>query len=134
MRVIGFNYTKISAERTVEPGKIEKVTQNLEFTSVDKDEIDLIKESSIIRVSFAFSLNYEPNKGKIQLEGTILLNTDSEKAKQILKNWKKKQIGEQLRVLLIKLVMNKCALKALNLEEELNLPPHIKLVQIRTEN
>ena len=130
MKVIGFNYTKVNAERSLKEAKVEKINQDLEFINVEKDELGLAKDLNIIKISFTFKINYDPNCASISLDGTAILNTSPEESKQILKAWKKKQIEDSVRMPLIKLIMNKCSLKALNLEEELNIPPHMRLVNV----
>lgn len=134
MRIIGFNYTKISAERPVKFTKVEKITQNVEFVDVEKDELSLMKDSSVLRVSFAYEMQYEPIKAAIKLEGLILIHTDNETIKKAQKAWKKKEIENDMKVFLLRLILNKCSLKALNLEEELGLPPHMKLVKLNVES
>ena len=133
MRVLGFNYTKVSAERLEKLEKITKIVQNIEFTNVEKDEVTLMKESEILKVSFKYSLKYEPKNVNIVLEGLIIISASQDLVKQALKSWKKKQLDDELRMDLVKLILNKCTLKSLVLEEELGVPHHIKLVKVSAE-
>ena len=52
MRVLGFNFTKISADRKVKLGKLQKINRNIEFLDVTKDSLDIIKEKDLTVISF----------------------------------------------------------------------------------
>lgn len=134
MHIIGFNYTKITAELPEKQPKVERVTQNVEFTDVQQSSIQMVKDSHVLRIQFTFHTNYEPNGAKIELKGTILLATTEELVKEAQKLWKKKELPGDLRLALMNFILNKCGLKALNLEEELNLKPHMRLVKIEQKN
>ena len=54
MQVIGFNFTKISAERE---DKLERysLNTNIEFTNLEKEEVELLKDSNAIKNQEIFS-------------------------------------------------------------------------------
>lgn len=134
MKILGFNYTKISAERLEKLEKTEKVSQKLNFTNVDKEDSQLMKDSSILRVTFSYELIYEPNNVKILLEGFIFVHSDVETVKKAIQSWKKKkEVPEEIHFAILRTTLNKCGLKALNLEEELGIPPHMKLVKVNEQ-
>lgn len=137
MRIIGFNFTKISIEKTKElSGVIEKLSTN---TKIDLPEIreiksDILKtKDELLGISFAYHVEYEPKVAKINLEGKILLSADSKTIKEILKQWKKKNMPEDFRLLVFNTILKKSTLKALHLEEELNLPLHMPMPSFRKE-
>jgi len=128
MQLIGFNLTKISSERfiTGELPKERKISTNIEFTNIEKDKPDLLDEE-VLKVYFKFSIIYEPKIADIFFEGVIMLKLPQDQLKKVMKTWKKKKFDEELQMPLLNFVLNKCSIKALQLEEELNLPPHLKL-------
>jgi len=137
MRVIGFNFTKINIEKTKEPSEvIEKLSTNIK---IDLPEIKEIKshilktKDELLGISFAYRVEYEPEVAKINLEGKIILSADSKTVKEILKQWKKKSMPEDFRLLVFNIILKKSTLKALHLEEELNLPLHMPLPSFKKE-
>lgn len=144
MQVVGFNFTKVLAERQPEISPKTSINTNIEFLDLSKEEINLLKDQEVLKVTFNFSVDYSSSEkseekkersskealGKISFEGLILLTTTDEEIKSILKSWKKKEIPSHLKVPLFNLILKKCSTKALELEEQLNLPPHIPFPQI----
>ncbi|MBX4196500.1 hypothetical protein KW805_02850 [Candidatus Pacearchaeota archaeon] len=140
MQIIGFNFTKIVAtkEGSFSAASLKtNPTINVEFTSIEKDKLDLLKDNEIVRVSFKFSVAYGESRDKpdaeILMEGFIVLSLDKNQSKDILKNWKKKMVAPPLQMNLSNIVLKRCTIKALVLEEELNLPTHIRLPQLRMQ-
>ena len=130
MQVIGFNLTKILSERKKAPeGKIE-VKSNINITSIAEEKLDLLKDKEVLKFSFEFSVDYSPNIAVISFEGFILAIVEKEKMKDILKKWKTKKLVDEARIPLFNLILTKCSLKALQFEEEFNLPPHIPLPKV----
>tara|TARA_Y100000310_G_C20240357_1_gene604358 strand:- start:118 stop:558 length:441 start_codon:yes stop_codon:yes gene_type:complete len=141
MQVLGFNFTKIEGIKTPDFKPVEELSTNVEFISIEKDKADLLKDSEIIKIEFRFIVEYdkakeESNKEKdkkesgINLEGVIMLSATKEESKDIFKEWKKKKIPEKIRLPLFNLILNKCSLKSLQLEDELNLPLHVRMPKV----
>jgi len=136
MQVIGFNFTKISAERTPE-FKPSSMSTNIEFTNVEKEKMDILKETEALKVSFKYILAYGEEKKKgplpaeITFEGFIVLSADKEKSKELQKAWKKKTLPNGTKIPLFNLILKKCAAKALQLQEDVNLPSHIPIPKIK---
>jgi len=130
MRLIGFNFTKISGKREEKQEGQVKVNHHIEIVSVDKEKIDLIKEDNVLKFSFKYIVGYEPKFASIDFEGSILLLLDDEKAKQVIKEWKKKKTPEDVRIPLFNIILSKCNVKALQLSDELGIPSHIPLPKI----
>ena len=135
MKIIGFNFDKINIEKL--PGKTEK---NLEVkTNIDIPEIKEIKsESAIMKenfigVQFIFNVNYDPDFAKINLSGNVLFAINSKLSKDILKQWKDKKMPEDFRILLFNVILRKANLKALELEEEMNLPLHVPMPSLKKQ-
>lgn len=152
MQVIGFNVQKILAERSPEFKK-SNINTNIEFTDIDKEKLDLLKDAEALKFSFVFIITYDDaeksqeksqdkpqeekskdsssKQGEIRFEGNILLSATKDEAKDITKSWKKKQIEDNFRIPLINFILKKCSVKALSLEEDLNLPIHIPFPRIQ---
>lgn len=134
MRIIGFNFTKLSVDRTETPQPTEKVDieTTMDITSVSEVKDHPIKtEDKAISVDFQYGVDYKPNFAKVDIKGRLVLMVDSKIAKEVLKNWEKKEVPEDFRMFLFNIVLKKSTLKALQLEEELNLPLHIPMPSFR---
>lgn len=129
MRIIGFSFKKISAERKKDiKGKLE-IKSNMNIENIEKDNIDIAGD--ILKFSYTYSIFYEPGFAEITFQGTILVVPDkSEDLKKILKDWKNKKLSEEIRIFLYNFIMTKCNLKALQLEEDFTLPAHLPLPKL----
>lgn len=127
MRVLGFNFTKVHASRKDKWEKNEKINTNIELSDVEKDSISILKQNEIIKVKFSYKISYEPNNAEVIFEGNIILDLDEALSKEMIKDWKKKDMPEKIKMPLLNLVMTKCNIKALELEEQLSIPFHLKL-------
>jgi hypothetical protein len=133
MQIIGFNLTKILVEREEKiEGKLE-VKQNIDIAEVSKEKIPF-SDNEAIKINFNFIVNYEPEFAKLILEGYLVILVDKDEMKKFLKAWKNKKLPEPTNISLFNFIMNKCNIKALNLEDELNLPFHVPMPKINPSN
>ena len=82
MKVITFNFTKISAQRKPSLDQIKKIGVNIEFLDVQKEKLEFMKESEALKINFQFYIQYEPDNAKIEMEGVILLALPPEEIKK----------------------------------------------------
>lgn len=129
MRIIGFAFEKISAEKEKTKEKNIKINSNIEVKSISQDKIENLNEE-VIKIEFEFKIDYQPNLAKIVFLGYLLITTDKSQAKEIIKKWKSKKISDELRIPLFNFILTKCNIKALQLEEDLSLPSHVPMPRI----
>lgn len=128
MRLVNFNFTKISIEKKKDTFKNLKISANIDVQDVQEVKQDIIKSNDdFLVVKFKYSINYSPDVALIDLQGRVLISADSKMAKEALKNWKDKKITEEFKIPLFNVIFRKAGLKALELEEEMGLPTHIQL-------
>ena len=138
MNIIGFNYHKVIADRSPSFKAPYHIDTNIEFLSIEKEKNALLKEAEILPTQFKFTLTYYipdekakdkklQKQGEILFEGTLLLSASQEESRDLLKSWKKKEIPQHLRQPLFNTILRKCTLRALALQEEINLPSHINI-------
>lgn len=136
MQVIGFNFTKINAHKATDqkPSKENrKINSNVDFIEIDKENIPSLNIDAL-KVKFSFKVTYEPKYAEIEFNGVILLKGEEEKIKEIVKDWKKKKLSDDVRMPLFNVILGKCTLRALQLEEELNLPTHMPMPRVTKNN
>lgn len=133
MVVVGFNLKKLSIERKETIRGELKVNTRMNLTDVKKEDIKLEAGKDVLNFNFEFVINYvsatdhKGNVAEIVFEGNVLYLADPKDAKKILEDWKKKEINEEIKLRVLNTILTKCNLKALILEEEFGLPPHIPL-------
>lgn len=135
MQVIGFNFKKISAEKK-EKNNAVSVNTNIQFMDVSKEKVEMLDKDAL-KILFSFSVSYgdkeknESQTGEVVMDGEILLSAESEESKQITKEWKKKKIPDGIRIPLLNFIIKRCSAKALSLEEDLGLPYHLPIPQVK---
>jgi hypothetical protein len=135
MRLVNFNFTKISIEKFKNEAATIKFDTKIDISSIEPLKSDIIKiKDELIKIDFVYTVLYEPDFVKLELAGTIILSVEPKIAKEILKSWKDKQTSEDFRIILFNIILRKSNIKALQLEDELNLPPHIPLPSLNKEN
>jgi hypothetical protein len=132
MRLIGFNFDKISIERLKDKLEGLKINTNIDIADIVEIKTEAIKtKEQVIKVNFSYVVNYEPGFAKVDLKGRVIIAIEEDKAKEILKEWKKKKMSEDFRMPLFNIILRKAATKSLNLEDEMNLPLHIPLPSLK---
>ncbi len=135
MKLLGFNFTKINVEKFKERVEDLKINTRINVADITTAKSDFLRtKEEILGIKFNYGLDYEPGLAKIDLEGSLVLGVDSKQAKDVLLRWKKKEMPEDFRHVLFNLVLRKASLRALQLEEEMNLPIHLQLPTLKIED
>lgn len=135
MKTLGFNFTKINIERFSSKLEELKANTNINILDITSVKADFIKtKEELLSVKFEYIIKYEPDYAKIDFSGDMVLEVEPKKVKEIIKDWKNKETPEEFRIFVFNIILRKANLKALELEDELNLPLHIPLPFIQKEN
>ena len=129
VKLLAFHLTKTLAQRNEDFDGELKITPNMNLSSIEKEKIEAIKQD-VLKIKFNFSIDYG-DLGKVEADGTMMLQVDSKTLKETLSSWKKKSIDPQFQLMVLNIIMQKASLKALQLEEEIGLPPHIQLPRLQ---
>jgi len=132
MKAVGFNFKKISIEKLSDKTENIKVNTNIDISEISSVKTNLFKtEEEFLGVKFKYEINYNPNYAKLEFEGNIIVSVDQKKSKEIIKEWENKKIPEEFRIFLFNIILKKANLKALELEDEMNIPLHIPLPSVK---
>ena len=136
MGIIGFNFTKVSAERNENVQGQVNIKNNLAIKSVEKQDLSIASKDQIgIKLSFEFSSKHEPNLGTIIINANVLVLEPREEGEKILKEWEKnKKLQDDFLKQTFTFTLRKCSVKALMLAEDLNLPSPVPLPQVKIGN
>lgn len=128
MKLIGFNFKKIDLEKKSDNLKDLKISTGIDISDLREVKSDLFNSSEeMISVKFEYTINYEKDVAVLKFQGNLLVSVEPQQAKEVLRQWKDKKIPEDFRLSVFNIILRKSSLKALQFEEELNLPPHIPL-------
>ncbi|MFC1732644.1 hypothetical protein ACFL6I_20265 [candidate division KSB1 bacterium] len=129
MAIVGFSFTKISAEKnSAAKGKIG-IKNNVSIKEVEKTDLHLgTAKQTGLKIKYEYKSVYEPKMGEILLQGEVLDLEDEKIIQDVLKGWKKnKKLPDGLMTLVINSILTRCNIQALIMSKELALPPPIPL-------
>ena len=135
MTIVGFNFTRIEAEKKdLVKGKVN-INNNVSIGKVEEKDFPLGNEKQkVIAFTFEFLSKYDPDSGHIKITGDVLYMESSAKAKEILDGWKKdKRLPKEIMTSILNTILNKCNIEALILSERVNLPPPIPLPKLQID-
>jgi len=132
MKILGFNFSKLNIEKYKESLNNLQIKNEVDILEVSEVKQDFFKtEEEMIGVKFMYNVIYSPDIAKVQTEGNMLIALDYKTAREILKDWKKKSLPEEFRIAMINIIFRKAGLKALELEDQMNLPLHMQMPSLR---
>lgn len=133
MAIVGFDFTKLMVERKGPvKGKVN-IKNNASIKNVEKATLTLgASKQAGLKFTFEFTVDYEPNLGKILIEGEVLdLQNDEKIVDKAVEDWKKnKKVEQGLMTNLLNSVLSKSNIQALLLSKEINLPPPVPLPKV----
>jgi hypothetical protein len=130
MRVVGFSLHRILVERKEKFEQVPKINQNIDIKEVIKEKNPITNSETVI-IKFNFVITYSEDFAKLEFEGNVvLLPEKTDELNSFIKAWKSKKIPEESRAPLFNFIMNKCNVKALDLEDDLSLPLHIPMPRL----
>jgi hypothetical protein len=111
-----------------------KITTGIDILDIKEVKSNLFKSSDeLVIVQFEYTINYEKDVASLKFKGNLVLSVEPNQAKEILKQWKDKKIPEEVRLSMFNIILRKSSLKALQFEEDFNLPPHIPIPSFRPQ-
>jgi len=131
--IINFNLQKISVERKadIKPNTNVEAKNNLKIEDIQEQQLKPLTTEKALTFSFKFVVTYDPQLASVEMLGNILYMTDEATAKEILVEWKKnKKINPKYSIGIINYALAKCNIRALRLEQEVSLPPHVPFPRI----
>jgi hypothetical protein len=132
MRVAGFNFKKISVEKLAEKANELKINTKIDILDIQSIKSDFIKtKDELLGVDFSYIVDYEPGFAKIEFKGSIVVSLDFREGKDVLRRWKDKKMSNEFQVNLFNIILRKSNIKALELEDEMNLPLHIPFPSLK---
>ncbi len=133
MTIVKISLHKVVAERELDAkgGQI-KINNNVALKNVE--EMDFAVEGKKgLRFTFTFNCRYEPNLGKIDVEGQVLFVDDEAKVKEIKEGWdKEKKVPVAIMEQIVNAALHKGNIQAIKISEEVSLPSPLPLPKVKT--
>lgn len=129
MPIVGFNIEKLYVEKKKPIEGNVRIKNDMTIKEIVKDDKSSSTEKEgILKFIFEFSTEYQEGIGNIEIGGYVLYLDDKKKIKEILERWnKEKSMETDLLTRILNIILMKCNIKALELSQEMNLPPNIKI-------
>ncbi len=134
MTIVKINLYKVAAERNLDSkGGTIKINNNVSLKNVE----DLgfgIEGKKGLRFTFAFNCNYEPDFGKIDVEGQVLYVDDDKKVEEIKQQWgKDKRLPLDVMQEIINASLHKGNIQAIKVCEDVLLPSPLPMPKVTTQ-
>jgi len=126
MKILGFSLNKLYIERMSHDMSNLKINTKIDISDISETKSSFLKlKEEVIGVRFTYEINYDPDYAKIELSGSVLVAVEPKLAREIIRQWEDKKMPEEFRVDIFNIIIKKSTIKALELEDEMNLPSHI---------
>lgn len=129
--IVGINLDYIMGRKYNPPEGNIRIDNQTKITNLEDISVPLFKEKAT-KVSFTFQTTYKTDKktiGEIEISGNLLLRGDREKIRE---KWKEeKKLPDEIALNVMNNILRKSITRAIELSENLMLPPPINLPLIR---
>ena len=134
MKIVGFNFNKMSVDKGSGELKGVKIKNSVDITSINSVSSEMIgQKQELISVNFKYDVEFGDKIANIHLEGSLLLVLESKEAKKVTDGWKNKNLEDNFKITVLNLIIRKSDIKALELGDDFNLPPHIQLRSLKID-
>jgi len=132
MTIVKINLHKVNADRNLEAkGGQVKINNNVSIKNVEEMAFS-VEGKKGLKFNFAFNCNYEPDLGKIEVEGQVLFVDEVKKIQEILKSWNKdKRVPMDVMEQVVNAALHKGNIQAIKISEEVNLPSPLPLPKVQ---
>lgn len=134
MTIVKINLHRVLAERSLDAkGGQVKINNNVTLKNVEEMGF-AVEGKKGLKFTFAFNCNYEPNLGRIEVEGQVFYIDDQKVVEDIKKGWAKdKKIPLEVMEQIINASLHKGNIQAIKISEEVSLPSPLPLPKVRSE-
>jgi hypothetical protein len=125
---IGSRFVKINAEFNSDFSGQISTKMNIKIL-----DLSPLKNKESFKVKYLFEVDYL-ELGKISIEGNLFFSTTSKILKELQKSWKDNKINNPDYIFITNTILQKASVKAIQIEEEMGFPIHLRLPKIDLKN
>ena len=132
MTIVKINLHKLNAERNLDAkgGQI-KINNNVSIKDVQQLDFS-VEGRKGLKFTFSFNCNYEPELGKIEVEGQVLFVETEERVREIKESWDKdKKIPLDVMEQIVNAALHKGNIQAIKISEDVSLPSPLPLPKVK---
>jgi hypothetical protein len=134
MAVLGFNYTKLLAEKK-QPAKGKlSVNNNVSITDVEEEDLNFSDEKNALKVSFKYKSTYKPDVADLTIEGNIIYVNDQKATEDLLEAWDdNNSLPKDVMREVINFALSKCNVQAIIMARDINVPSPIRMPRVEAD-
>ncbi len=131
MTIVKINLHKVVAERNLEAQASQiKINNNVSLKNVDEMTFSAEGKKGL-KFTFTFDCSYEPDLGKINVEGQVLFVEQAAKVDEIKKSWDKdKKVPMEIMEQIVNAALHKGNIQAIKISEDVSLPSPLPLPKV----
>ncbi len=132
MTIVKVNLHKVIADRDLKAkGGQFQINNNVSILDVE-DMGFAVEGRKGLKFTFSFNCKYEPQLGKIDVEGQVFYVESDEKVKEIQDSWEKnKRVPPDVMEKIVNAALHKGNIQAIKISEEVSLPSPLPLPKIQ---
>ena len=134
MAIVKVNLHKVTAERslTAKGGQI-KINNNVSIKDVEDLDFSVTGKKGL-KFTFAFNCGYEPDLGKIDVEGQVIYVGEESQVSEIKEGWEKnKKVPLAITEEVVNAALHKGNIQAIKISEEVSLPSPLPLPKLQKQ-
>ena len=135
MTIVKINLHKVNAEKNLaaKGGQI-KINNNVSIKDVENMDF-AVEGKKGLRFTFSFNCSYEPELGKIEVEGQVLFVETEDKINEIKDSWDKdKRVPLEVMEQIVNAALHKGNIQAIKISEDVNLPSPLPLPKVKPQS
>ena len=132
MTIVKITLNKVNAERNLE-AKAGQVRINNNVSLKNVEEMGFSAEGKKgLKFTFGFSCTYEPDLGRIDVEGQVFYIDTEQAVSQVLDGWSKgKRVPPEVMEQIINAALHKGNIQAIKISEDVSLPSPLPLPKVQ---
>ncbi len=134
MTMVGFTFTRITAERKQVPESNISIQSNVGVIGLQ--EINSIDpKKSMLKFDFHYICRYDPGLGKVEMDGEVMEMYDKDFASKVLEHWKKEtKVHPTVLQELFNTILARSNVEAIVISRDLGLPSPIQMPRVDVPN
>ena len=134
MTIVKINLFKVNAERNLN-AKVGQVKINNNVSIKNVEDLNFSSEGKKgLKFTFAFNCNYEPDLGKIEVEGQVMYVNDTKIVDEVKAAWQKeKRVPMNVMESIINASLHKGNIQAIKISEDIELPSPLPLPKVKPQ-
>ncbi len=130
MAILGFNYTKLNAEKMKPASGKVNINNNVSISDCEEQDISVTDQSGL-KIEFTYNSSYEPEVAKIQIKGNLLYADEDDVIEEMKEEWEENNsFSKEKMKEIINYVLGKCNVQAITMSKDLNIPSPIPLPKV----